>query len=480
MEQKKVVTENESKILRIINKFRSDPTSLQKNFSLTAKFLSRFPPKKKVAAELAKIAKELPQREILPVFKVSGGLCAAADQILKEFVDNNIPFDLHDKVDCKSIVAKNLKSVGKIFELIDEGSLDQILARCCVSEYDPKRTYKAALESKEYKYIGFATILNDDDEKNIIILCDELEEIDVYAQDVFDYDKSEIDHQEENNESNLDISQLNKTVDSKEDIKEDKNENNEDKLQEVLGKEPDNNLEKETNIKEVKEENKPEDNEVVGGGASAVENQPHLRSKAPPRKNKHTTGNEDHKEEVKEDENKLQDNIDQGDKEIKEVTDNKENTEQKHDTDNKDDKNIEDKNDKDDKKVNEEDDFEVSGGNKTKVAAGKEQIDSTVNQINQVKSSEVNVKGENIQNNDESHKEEIVNTQLRSKPQIKDHNIVQNENQIKEESFNLKEKSQIEAKDDNISEGLDYDNSVLYSFGLMIITGLGIYIINSK
>lgn len=173
----KIITDDEKEILNQLNKFREDPASFEKNFSVTSKVFSRIHSKKKIGAELFKLSKTLKNKPKLNSFIVSKGLCASADCILKDNLKDNYVFEHKDSKELEEIVKIHTKSFNNLFQIIDEGDYEQLISRCMVSQYDPQRTYRDALSNENYKYIGFATLKVEDECKNIILLSESIEEL---------------------------------------------------------------------------------------------------------------------------------------------------------------------------------------------------------------------------------------------------------------------------------------------------------------
>ena len=171
------LTQHETDVLHQLNQLRENPSSFKDNFHLVAKALSRIPKKKAESRELDEVAKNLTSQNPIKALKLSPGLCLAAKDILNHMNETgkNYHIKLEDD-DLKEHVRAYTKKFSKVFEIIDFGSVENILARSMISENDPQRTYKKAIFEDHYNFCGLASSENEEELTTIIIIADYIEE----------------------------------------------------------------------------------------------------------------------------------------------------------------------------------------------------------------------------------------------------------------------------------------------------------------
>lgn len=174
------ITAEEQFILDNLNKFREDAPSFKQNFITLSKLFTRIK-KKAQSDEAALLASQIESYPKLSKFNISRGLCKAADEIIFH-VKQMKSLGLKEGnfiIDMKEIIELNLHSICDKFIIynenpivsLDQGDHDLLVARCLISEYDPKREYKKAFVSDEFKYVGFATAEIDEETVNVIIFA---------------------------------------------------------------------------------------------------------------------------------------------------------------------------------------------------------------------------------------------------------------------------------------------------------------------
>lgn len=178
-----VIDDTEKGILNELNRYRKQPESFSKSFSLTAKFIGRFSAQKNNSVELTKHAESLFTLQILPEFIISEGLSNYADkyiQEIKQFADDTSKFTKISQEDFENNLKEYVSSVDQPFMIVDFGSLEQLIARLMISDLDPQRLNFSALRNIENSTIGFATKLVEEDDDtycSVIILAKKVEEI---------------------------------------------------------------------------------------------------------------------------------------------------------------------------------------------------------------------------------------------------------------------------------------------------------------
>ena len=141
------LNEHENEVYHQINQLRNNPSALVDNFTLVSKALSRIPKKKKESKELLEVANSLSNLESIDELKLSPSLCMASKDILnhlKKGSERALHIKLEEE-DLKEHVRNYAKKFNKVFQIIDIGSIENMLARSMISENDVKRTYKKAL-----------------------------------------------------------------------------------------------------------------------------------------------------------------------------------------------------------------------------------------------------------------------------------------------------------------------------------------------
>lgn len=160
-----------------LNLLRSNPGELEEKFSIVGKALDRIPTKKKEGRELQDLAKKLKTLDQLPPFEVSPGLCLACKDILHHISEiGKYNHEQSDESDLKNHVRAYTKKFTHLFEIIDHGTIENVLARIMIQENDPKRTYKKAVFQDTYKFVGIASAEIDEELTSVIILADYVEE----------------------------------------------------------------------------------------------------------------------------------------------------------------------------------------------------------------------------------------------------------------------------------------------------------------
>jgi hypothetical protein len=174
--------EVENSIMNLINRFRMDPTTFEKEFSVISKFLNRMPNKKSQSEELKNLSSKLKLRPKTDKLKISIGLTKVAQILLSGVKDLEKDFKCLNKEEFKNICSLYTKSFKEIFQIIDLGETDQIISRFMISDYDLERTYRINLENVKYNYAGIASKEMEDSVLSIVILGEDIEELDEYVE----------------------------------------------------------------------------------------------------------------------------------------------------------------------------------------------------------------------------------------------------------------------------------------------------------
>lgn len=178
-----IIDDTEKGILNELNRYREEPESFSKSFSLTAKFIGRFSAQKNNSIELTKHAESLSTLEKLPKFIISEGLSNYADKYIeeiKQFAEDTSKFTKISQENMEKNLQEYVSTVDKPFMIVDFGSLEQLIARLMISDLDPQRLNFSSLRNKENSTIGFATKLVEDDDDtycSVIILANKVEEL---------------------------------------------------------------------------------------------------------------------------------------------------------------------------------------------------------------------------------------------------------------------------------------------------------------
>ena len=171
------LSEHDNELITQINELRTNPSSFKDSFTLVSKALSRIPKKKKEAKELEDVANSLTDIKPLEGFKLSPGLCLAATDIINHMKKlgklNHIKLDEYD---LKEHIRAYTRKSNKVFQIIDIGGSENILARSMISENDLNRTNKKALFDTDFQYCGLSSHEVEDEITTVIILADYIEE----------------------------------------------------------------------------------------------------------------------------------------------------------------------------------------------------------------------------------------------------------------------------------------------------------------
>lgn len=165
-----------------INRFREEPQSFSKSFKLSSKFLSRIKTKIAQSKELEEASIKLKTRSKLNRLILSEGLTNAAEEILENAIAKGDKLHQSKRHDLEKLISKHVTSFKSIYEVIDEGDTDDMIPRCYVSEFDPKRLNKKAFSHKKYKYFGVAS----KNDHNVIIFAQEV--VEMLKEEEFHYD----------------------------------------------------------------------------------------------------------------------------------------------------------------------------------------------------------------------------------------------------------------------------------------------------
>lgn len=179
------ISKEEQLILDNLNKFREDAPSFKQNFQTLSKLFTRIK-KKAQSDEAALLASQIDSFPKLSKFNISRGLCKAADEVIFH-IRQMKSLGLKEGnfiIDMKEIIELNLHAICDKFVIynetplisLDQGDHDLLVARCLISEYDPKREYKKAFISEEFKFAGFATSEIEDETVNVIIFARDIQE----------------------------------------------------------------------------------------------------------------------------------------------------------------------------------------------------------------------------------------------------------------------------------------------------------------
>lgn len=179
------ISKEEQFILDSLNKFRVDAPSFKQNFQTLSKLFTRIK-KKAQSDEAALLASKIDTFPKLSEFSISRGLCKAADEVILH-IKQMKSLGLKEGnfiIDMKEIIELNLHSICDKYVIynetpivsLDQGDHDLLVARCLISEYDPKREYKKAFISEEFKFVGFASSEVDDETVNVIIFSKDIQD----------------------------------------------------------------------------------------------------------------------------------------------------------------------------------------------------------------------------------------------------------------------------------------------------------------
>lgn len=161
---------SKEKVIDLINRVRNDPISEKKRIHVTANFLKRAK-RVKNSQELESFSKELETIEKLPSLITSPGLCQAAEKMALKMANSRDPHMHLSSFELINIVFPFVQSSEGLFILSDHGDSDNFLARSIVSDHDPDRTYRKAIFSKEYKYIGASVVECDNEDLTVVFFA---------------------------------------------------------------------------------------------------------------------------------------------------------------------------------------------------------------------------------------------------------------------------------------------------------------------
>lgn len=170
------LTSEEVKVLEDFNKFRAAPIQFEPLFSLVSKAYANIP-RKKESTELNDVIKGLSKIPQLKEFSLSPGLCKVAKAETKKIL--NAPLHNIVKLDKEELIAScklHVNGFTEVIQILDQGSIDNILARCMVHDNDPQRTYKKALTGQNFTHIGLSIVEVEGEQTSIIILANNISE----------------------------------------------------------------------------------------------------------------------------------------------------------------------------------------------------------------------------------------------------------------------------------------------------------------
>lgn len=212
MSQHSDLTVEEIQIFEDLNNFRADPSQFEPLFSLASKAFAKIS-RKKEANELNDIVKGLSKLASLKGFIVSPGLCKVAKTETKKILnspDNNIT-----KLDKEELIAScklYVNGFTQVIQIIDQGPIDNIVARCMVHDNDPSRTYKKALLNSNYTYIGLSIIEVEGEMTSILILSNNISEGRKFSPEDYPEIKEAFDLFDVNGIGKIDISETKKAM----------------------------------------------------------------------------------------------------------------------------------------------------------------------------------------------------------------------------------------------------------------------------
>lgn len=167
--------ENSLLLLNTINKYRQHPTEFKSIFQLTSKFISRIKGQERNSKELLNHMNQLDSFPIRSSLSLCEDLSTAARLRLNNIMsipDSNRrqSFCHLNEDDFYKFSKESLPYNKDVFEIIDNGSIEQIMPRLCISQHDIKHEYIQVLRSEEYNYIGCASVGEDDETYSIVLL----------------------------------------------------------------------------------------------------------------------------------------------------------------------------------------------------------------------------------------------------------------------------------------------------------------------
>lgn len=181
-----------------LNQLRAKPTSLSNKFNIVSKALLRAK-RKEPANELIELIRFFESHDPISELTQSPGLNKAAEELVSHIIFNNIdPLKISQK-DIDGFIASNTTKVEGLFNIVDMGFIDEIATRVLICFHDPQRTYKKAIFSPEYNFVGAAAKQYQDADLTIVLLAKSVEEKEDKDEDdeaikeifnMFDYKKS--------------------------------------------------------------------------------------------------------------------------------------------------------------------------------------------------------------------------------------------------------------------------------------------------
>jgi len=165
-------------VLDKINTLRNKPKVYLKTLNIVSKAMKRVK-KTSLARELEEFAHELGTKEPINPLVLSPSLCQLCEEELAIMIREKKESTIKDYNELKAEASKIVKGFKKIYMAFDNGGIDFIIARMCISEYDPKRLNKKNFLSEDYSYIGVAQCDvpgTEEEEANVIMLADFVDE----------------------------------------------------------------------------------------------------------------------------------------------------------------------------------------------------------------------------------------------------------------------------------------------------------------
>lgn len=170
--------DNKPNLYEKVNCFRTTPETFSHKFDIVSKALSRTKKNSVESLELQEIRKFISENKNLNLepFSLSYGLCKTAEAIIRTVIQTGNQYYSITKDSISKIASTYLTNHVGLFYICDHGDLEHFIVRMLISTYDPDRTYKKAIFSKDLKYIGFASREYQEEELNIVLLAEDIEE----------------------------------------------------------------------------------------------------------------------------------------------------------------------------------------------------------------------------------------------------------------------------------------------------------------
>ncbi len=210
-------TEDINETLEELNKFRHEPSSYHKQFETQVKAIRRIKKNsanEALANELETVTNNLSTYPKFSPFQFDNGLNKAAQEEIEKIMKNppkNAHKSYHEIVE---LVNKYCCKFTKLSMILDHGSLDSLMSRLFISNYDPSRHNKESIISNDYFQIGIATAYYNDDILRVFVLADFVEDInhdqtdhEFYFDDLSDLKKA-FDYFDVNKSGFLDVKEL--------------------------------------------------------------------------------------------------------------------------------------------------------------------------------------------------------------------------------------------------------------------------------